>query len=237
MDLKNKNLILCCSLLFLCLFFFSNADVINAQTTGYENGAWCGTAAQGQWSSLSWTSGCLCATGYQMSSLVDFADNKFWNPTAAKYYWTWTCGQFDANGFVVVGTNRSCSAWYKATGPAGGCVSGPQAGQCGTANRTYAYSESAWGSYTFCSVGTPNPASPAFPAGGSSRTWTCSGVNGGAVSGTCTATHSNARPGVCGTANRTYAQSETGWGSYSFCNPGSPNPGSLSFPAAGSSTT
>jgi hypothetical protein len=109
---------------------------------------------------------------------------------------------------------------------------------CGTAARTYAATETGWGSYTFCSAGTAEPTNPTFPATGGSTTWTCKGENGGTDS-SCKATRSAsvAINGVCGTAKRNYAATETGWGSYAFCSAGTANPTSPIFPAQGGSTT
>lgn len=52
-------------------------------------------------------------------------------------------------------------------------------GSCGTANRTYDAYEENWGSDTFCTIGSPDPLSPAFPLPRSSTSWTCSGICGG----------------------------------------------------------
>jgi hypothetical protein len=62
------------------------------------------------------------------------------------------------------------------------------AGSCGTAAKSYAYDATAF-SGTMCSAGNniTTPASPVFPSQGSSTNWTCGGLNGGASSGTCTA--------------------------------------------------
>lgn len=61
-----------------------------------------------------------------------------------------------------------------------------EAGQCGTAAQDYAYDDSAY-SGSFCSTGTASPSSPSFPDEGSSESWVCQGVNGGA-NASCTAT-------------------------------------------------
>ncbi|GMX59701.1 MAG: hypothetical protein MNSN_07080 [Minisyncoccus archaeiphilus] len=105
-------------------------------------------------------------------------------------------------------------------------------GACGTAVRTFAYSETSYGSYTQCSSG--NPSNTSFPAEGGSESWTCSGISGGNPSSTCTATRA-ATPidGACGTAVRTFAYSETSYGSYTQCSSG--NPSNTAFPAEGGS--
>ncbi len=97
-------------------------------------------------------------------------------------------GQFQTavvwNGLIYVsnnytgGSTANCSANLK------------QDGACGTANgHNYAYTDTDWGAYTQCSVGTPS--TTAFPAMGGSTNWTCSGINGGNISSTCTATRSS----------------------------------------------
>ncbi|MDP2104089.1 MAG: type II secretion system protein [Candidatus Gracilibacteria bacterium] len=62
-------------------------------------------------------------------------------------------------------------------------------GECGTASKTYSYTDTTFGSDTFCTAGTSNPTIPTFPTEGSPVTWTCEG--GGTPAGTqasCTAT-------------------------------------------------
>lgn len=85
------------------------------------------------------------------------------------------------NGLIYIsnnytgGSTANCSANLK------------QDGACGTANgHNYAYTDTEWGAYTQCSVGTPS--TTAFPVMGGSTNWTCSGINGGNTSSTCTAT-------------------------------------------------
>ena len=53
---------------------------------------------------------------------------------------------------------------------------------CGTANTTYAFGTTSFGSDTLCAQGNPSPATVAFPGVGRSVSWTCQGVNGGADS-------------------------------------------------------
>jgi len=75
----------------------------------------------------------------------------------------------------------------------GNTVTGPTCavpvnGTCGTAAKSYLYTDSAF-SGTMCTLGSgvTTPASPTFPSAGSSVTWTCAGSDGGSSSGTCTA--------------------------------------------------
>lgn len=63
-------------------------------------------------------------------------------------------------------------------------------GSCGTANTTYGSGVTTYGSDTFCSAGTASPASPAFPAQGSSTNWSCVGSGTGHTDASCTATRS-----------------------------------------------
>jgi prepilin-type N-terminal cleavage/methylation domain-containing protein len=101
--------------------------------------------------------------------------------------WTWDCLGVNS------GTTDSCSANKIVNG------------SCGTANQTYAYSTTTYGSDTFCQTGTVNPATPAFPNLGSSTTWSCDGANSG-TNQSCTANRNNAPVnGSCGTKNGKYA--------------------------------
>ncbi|MDD4409517.1 MAG: LamG domain-containing protein [Candidatus Pacebacteria bacterium] len=59
-------------------------------------------------------------------------------------------------------------------------------GTCGTANKTYIYNISNYGTDTFCTTGSANPASLSFPSQGSSISWSCDGSGGGS-SATCKA--------------------------------------------------
>jgi len=86
---------------------------------------------------------------------------------------SWTCP-------VASGSPISCTATHS---PA------PVNGLCGPAATTYPYSASGF-SGALCSTGAASPASPSFPAVGSSSSWSCLGANGG-VSPSCTASRSN----------------------------------------------
>jgi hypothetical protein len=67
----------------------------------------------------------------------------------------------------------------------------PVNGTCGTAAKNYLSSDTSYGSDTFCSAGTAVPTTPAFPAQGSSTTWTCQGLHSG-TNASCTATRNPA---------------------------------------------
>ncbi|MDD4409872.1 MAG: hypothetical protein PHW52_04460, partial [Candidatus Pacebacteria bacterium] len=86
--------------------------------------------------------------------------------------WTWTCTGI--NG----GTNASCSANKKVNGA------------CGTSATNYAYSATAF-TGVLCTSGTAVPATPTFPALGSTVTWACNGINGGTSVTNCSATRAS----------------------------------------------
>jgi hypothetical protein len=125
----------------------------------------CGAAATTYVYSASAYSGTYCVMG---------------TPTPASPSWpsagnstTWTCP-------VTSGSPISCTATHS---PA------PVAGVCGAAATAYPYSASAY-SGALCSTGTASPTTPAFPAVGSSSSWSCLGINGGS-SPSCTASRNN----------------------------------------------
>jgi hypothetical protein len=103
--------------------------------------------------------------------------------------WTWSCTGLNT------GSTASCSANKIING------------SCGTANKTYAYSDSSYGSDTFCTLGTTTPTTPAFPDNGATTNWTCVGLNTGSTA-SCSASR-NAVPvnGSCGTANNSNSYS------------------------------
>nr|MDD3720246.1 hypothetical protein [Candidatus Gracilibacteria bacterium] len=82
-------------------------------------------------------------------------------------------------------TSPGCLASITATD------SGPS---CGTAGgHTFSYSETNWGTYTFCDASsTPSPNPPIFPSQGGSTSWTCNGVGGTSV--TCNASRGSTGP-------------------------------------------
>lgn len=165
----------------------------------------CGTA-DGRtypYGSSSYGSYSQCAPGTSSNTAFPTAGNSV----------SWTC----TSGGV---TSGACSASQSATTP----------GQCGTANKTYSYGSTGYGADTFCAPGTSNPSNPSFPTAGNTVTWTC--TNDGISSGTCSASQT-AAPGACGTASKTYAFGSTSYGTDTFCAPGTPNPSSPAFPAAG----
>ncbi|MDP1709317.1 MAG: hypothetical protein Q8L21_00310, partial [Candidatus Komeilibacteria bacterium] len=90
-------------------------------------------------------------------------------------------------GFFIIKTGSAQAAWV----------------QCGTANNhTYAYTDTGWGSYTFCNRGLATPSSPSFPTTGGSTSWTCSG---GGYSGTANCS-----------ASRACAPVNGGWSAWSY---------------------
>jgi hypothetical protein len=128
----------------------------------------CGAAATTYAYSASAYSGTYCVMG--TSTPVSPAFPAAGNST------TWTCP-------VTSGSPISCTATHS---PA------PVAGVCGAAATAYSYSASVY-SGALCSTGTASPASPAFPAVGSSSSWSCLGTNGGS-SPSCTASRNNPLP-------------------------------------------
>ena len=121
--------------------------------------------------------------------------------------------------------------------PAHVAVNTPINGACGTRDTTYPSSATNWpvGS-TLCTAGTQS-LTPSFPSAGSSVTWNCNGINGGA-SDNCTATRqSSAINGACGTRNTNYPVSTTTWpGGSTLCSAGTASPVNPSFPAINSTT-
>ena len=116
--------------------------------------------------------------------------------TATDGTYNWSCA--GASG----GTAVQCSAPKQATTP-GAC--GSANGTCGSNATTYANSVTAYPSLTstaFCSTGTADPTTPAFPAENASTNWTCTGTNGG-TQATCTASRSTSTVlnGACGSEN------------------------------------
>ena len=114
----------------------------------------------------------------------------------------------------------------------------PTNGVCGSANTTYAPGTTTFGSNTFCSSGTANPASPVFPVtDGTSVSWVCPGTYLG--NDTPCAAYRGLN-GVCGSVTTTtitaYTPATNSWPSSNYCSAGtvSPNP---TFPSQGSSTS
>ncbi len=144
-----------------------------------------------------------------------------------------------ANGFdCVISATLSTGGTYEYDCATNSFVTnGATNGACGSANKTYAYSDAGYGTDTLCSFGTASPSSPAFPSQGGSTSWACNGSGGGS-----TASCSASRPlapvnGACGSANKTYAYSDTTYGSDTFCSAGTASPSSPAFPSQGGSTS
>jgi hypothetical protein len=105
---------------------------------------------------------------------------------------------------------------------------------CGTSNgRTYPWNAVGWGSGTFCSNGSVNPGSPAFPGYGQTTSWSCANA-GRTVS--CSASRGTPPNPVCGSRDRAYAWNTTIWPSGStWCAVGT-HAGGSNFPAYGGVT-
>jgi hypothetical protein len=105
------------------------------------------------------------------------------------------------------------------------------AGGCGPAAKVYSSNNSAFQG-ALCATGSASPATPVFPAAGSSTTWSCAGANGGA-SASCTASREAAAvDGVCGEAARLYLATEIAFDG-ALCLNGSIDPVSPVFPLEG----
>lgn len=168
----------------------------------------CGPAAQDYAVGVSNFSGSFCNPGSVMTP-----------PTfpAAGASVTWTCqGLFG-------GASATCSARAS------------QHGQCGAAATAYAAGDSMFAG-TFCAIGTASN-TPAFPASGSSTSWTCSGFALGNQA-TCVASRGAAPiTGQCGSAAAFYPSSASSFGGAAFCVSGTASPSSVPFPPAGGTST
>jgi hypothetical protein len=93
---------------------------------------------------------------------------------------SWQCRSYNTNDYVT------CSATRKMTPP-------PVPGACGTQNgQVYPHDAPGWNLvYEFCGGGELSPVTPSFPEQGSSTTWNCLGLNGGATAFGCTASRNN----------------------------------------------
>jgi len=100
---------------------------------------------------------------------------------------------------------------------------GPIAGACGDANGNAYPTAAAVNSAGLCSAGTSAAVSGSGP-----WSWTCAGVNGGASSGTCTASVSSAVNGICGNANGNEYSSASAVNAAGLCSAGSASPSSVS---------
>jgi len=167
----------------------------------------CGTANNTNSYTIPSGNPALCNPGN--AGTVSFAPND----------WTWTCA-----GLLGGTTSGTCTTHKSIDG------------LCGTANgKTYAYTVTTYSPDTQCVSNTGTASNTAFPAQGSSVTWTCSGLNGGNPSATCTASR-DAAPvvnGVCGTRNKTYPWNATSYGSDTICVTGTASPSSFAFPNQG----
>lgn len=120
----------------------------------------------------------LPASGY-VSSGTSQNTNLVWTTAGNK--------KFQALAQNFQGVNSAWSAAFAVS-----ITATPIDGVCGTANKNYPSGSTSYGSDTFCSAGTPSPASPAFPTVSSPTTWICLGSGIGATSPNCTATLVNA---------------------------------------------
>ncbi len=112
--------------------------------------------------------------------------------------------------------------------------SAPDPAQCGTADRTYQYWETAY-SGSYCNVGSAVPSTPAFPSPGSYGSWNCEGT--GLTTESCSPYRQAVPPPpppTCGPAERNYAVGETSY-TQALCGEGTASPLNPPFPATGGS--
>ena len=123
--------------------------------------------------------------------------------TAAETAWagaSW-CTVGTANNIPATFLNYGASTSWTCAGSGGGNTATCSASRahliatCGTRATTYAQTVTTWPAGTFCS-GTPSPLTPAFPAVGTSTTWSCLGSNTTSTTDdkSCTATRNVAVP-------------------------------------------
>jgi hypothetical protein len=124
--------------------------------TVITNGS-CGSAATSYPSAATDFSGSFCSSGNAFPSSPTFP-----NPGSSV---GWSCMGIGG------GSNDTCSADRAPMSKVDGI--------CGSANRTYSYTETSYGSDSFCTTGILSPASPGFPSPGSSSSWSCLGQYGG----------------------------------------------------------
>lgn len=106
------------------------------------------------------------ANAHSTATLQTVTQN--WTRSATAGTCTWECN----TGYGWDSGTSSCKASVNGT--------------CGAAAKTYSYADSSFGSDPYCSQGTAS-VTPAFPAAGSSASWTCLGLWNGTVSETCAA--------------------------------------------------
>ncbi|OQB08613.1 MAG: hypothetical protein BWY21_01189 [Parcubacteria group bacterium ADurb.Bin216] len=138
----------------------------------------------------------------------------------------------NGNAFIDTGLTDNteyCYALYATdnteyTEPLTGCSTTLQSinGECPTETNAYTIPTAT------CISGNPSSISGEGP-----WVWVCEGINGGANSTTCTVNKSI--DGVCGTANRVYYFTATGFGGDTFCSVGDLAQEAPSFPAVNNS--
>lgn len=172
----------------------------------------CGNAATTYGAMATAFAGSFCAAGSPSPTLPTFPAQGATSP--------WTC--LGTNG----GTSASCQATRLRL---------PQDGTCGAAASSYPDTAMAF-SGALCAIGTPMPASVAFPAMGATASWSCLGQFGGTTA-SCTASRGAARVnGACGNAATAYPAAATSF-SGSLCASGTPSPALPAFPGGGASAT
>ena len=151
-----------------------------------SNGGATVTSAGMVWSTSS--SNLTLATAMGHTADNNWADYSAWadNITGLTTNTTYYVRAYATNS---VGTAYGADVQFTTAAPA------PVLGVCGTANgKTYPYPTSSYGSDTQCSVGTTTNGG-AFPAAGGTANWQCTGLNGGGLSGICSASQAAAPAG------------------------------------------
>jgi prepilin-type N-terminal cleavage/methylation domain-containing protein len=149
------------------------------------SGAEGGTTASCSTGSVPTNGNCGSSNNQNLSSIpsTNLCTNGTPSTVSGSGPWTWSCSGTNT------GTNDSCSANLITNG------------SCGTANKTYTYDITTYGSDTICAAGTANPTTPDFPTAGGSTNWTCVGLNTGTTAN-CTASRNNTPiNGACGSSH------------------------------------
>lgn len=137
------------------------------------------------------------------------------------------CAICDTNAGKPCNDGNAChtGATIQCNSSCGGGVNAPVDGACGTANGgTFASAPAS----NLCTVGNPINFSGSGP-----WTWGCSASCGGNAA-SCSANYSaTVVNGVCGSANKAYPNGSSNYGGDTFCQSGTANPLSPSFPAVG----
>jgi len=213
----NKKILIIFSIIFLGLSFAIYQYATELKTDLASAAYTTSKPANGHsWSEMECPEGGLCIRGEGTNQKVGIGLEPI--STSKKFE---VNGDIKTSGDICNGTGNCLSALATLTNA------------CGGAATNYAYNATAF-SGTYCVMGTPTPASPAFPGVGTSTTWTCPVTSGSPIS--CTANRA-ATPvnGVCGPAATSYAYTATSYAG-AYCTTGETT-ASPAFPGQGSSSS